>query len=429
MADISKIKLPNNSTYDLAVYTNHIKPIMSKTFTGVIGTANDWANGTFFYGKIQPTNFDAIWRIHYRLYIECAGRTDAKGVYVNTISGRANGFICYACWNSIANTSYRPIYYTVLYRAKQAGITNNYGHLLGVRLYSSWNSTTAANSRTVKVEILKCENCSFTFFDSVTKYVNAPGTGTTNYDNYTEFDAIYNGLRETGDDNSYMHAGHIRYYQNIFAGEALPANSICVFKNDGKVYKAAAGVIFDIRFPIIWNDTAVKNLTASYYQYYYTQIFDRDLNTCFPGFKVPAGSNVYLVVTISGTTATIDSAFLTADLPTTDDGKVYIRIGRLAPNSTNQQSFFFFLQNKPAFVYKDGGIKLYSGFASYAGEAATVNGHTVNADVPSGAKFTDTTYSVATTSANGLMSSSDKTKLNHITSSYNSSTETLTITL
>lgn len=93
-----------------------------------------------------------------------------------------------------------------------------------------------------------------------------------------------------------------------------------------------------------------------------------------------------------------------------------------------------------------------------------VNGHTVNANVPSGAKFTDTTYSagsnitqngtvfsltkanvtnalgytppeqdttysVATTSANGLMSSSDKTKLNHIASSYNSSTETLTINL
>ena len=42
------------------------------------------------------------------------------------------------------------------------------------------------------------------------------------------------------------------------------------------------------------------------------------------------------------------------------------------------------------------------------GNSSTVNGHTVNADVPSGAKFTDTTYSAATQSANGLMSAADK---------------------
>lgn len=37
--------------------------------------------------------------------------------------------------------------------------------------------------------------------------------------------------------------------------------------------------------------------------------------------------------------------------------------------------------------------------------------YTLGASVPAGAKFTDTTYSVATTSANGLMSASDKSKL------------------
>ena len=46
-----------------------------------------------------------------------------------------------------------------------------------------------------------------------------------------------------------------------------------------------------------------------------------------------------------------------------------------------------------------------------AGDAATVNGHTVNSDVPENAKFTDTTYSAATQSAAGLMSATDKKKL------------------
>lgn len=48
-----------------------------------------------------------------------------------------------------------------------------------------------------------------------------------------------------------------------------------------------------------------------------------------------------------------------------------------------------------------------------------VNGHTVNSDVPANAKFTDTTYAVATTSANGLMSKDMVSKLNGITSGAN----------
>ena len=50
------------------------------------------------------------------------------------------------------------------------------------------------------------------------------------------------------------------------------------------------------------------------------------------------------------------------------------------------------------------------------GNASTVNGYTVNASVPANAKFTDTntTYGVATTSSNGLMSSADKSKLNGV---------------
>lgn len=48
------------------------------------------------------------------------------------------------------------------------------------------------------------------------------------------------------------------------------------------------------------------------------------------------------------------------------------------------------------------------------GDADTVNEHTVNADVPEGAVFTDTTYSVASEDADGLMSAMDKEKLNGI---------------
>ena len=56
------------------------------------------------------------------------------------------------------------------------------------------------------------------------------------------------------------------------------------------------------------------------------------------------------------------------------------------------------------------------------GNASTVNGHTVNSDVPSGAKFTDTTYNDATTSAHGLMTPAMVSKLNGIAEGANRTT-------
>lgn len=52
------------------------------------------------------------------------------------------------------------------------------------------------------------------------------------------------------------------------------------------------------------------------------------------------------------------------------------------------------------------------------GNAATVNGLTVQTAVPANAKFTDTTYSLATSAANGLMSANDKLKLNYTNIAY-----------
>lgn len=48
------------------------------------------------------------------------------------------------------------------------------------------------------------------------------------------------------------------------------------------------------------------------------------------------------------------------------------------------------------------------------GNAATVNGHTVNANVPADAVFTDTTYKTVSQTKDGLMSAADKKKLDGI---------------
>lgn len=58
-----------------------------------------------------------------------------------------------------------------------------------------------------------------------------------------------------------------------------------------------------------------------------------------------------------------------------------------------------FIKNKPTSMPAKGG------------DADTVSGHKVGVDVPANAKFTDTTYSKATSSADGLMAKEDKTRL------------------
>ena len=60
------------------------------------------------------------------------------------------------------------------------------------------------------------------------------------------------------------------------------------------------------------------------------------------------------------------------------------------------------LANKPASLPANGG------------NSTTVNGHTVLSNVPANAKFTDTTYANATTAKAGLMSNTDKVKLDGI---------------
>ena len=60
---------------------------------------------------------------------------------------------------------------------------------------------------------------------------------------------------------------------------------------------------------------------------------------------------------------------------------------------------------------KNDDERLTNARPANGGNADTVNGHTVNTDVPTDAVFTDTTYEPATSSTDGLMSAADKNKL------------------
>ena len=110
----------------------------------------------------------------------------------------------------------------------------------------------------------------------------------------------------------------------------------------------------------------------------------------------------------SNTTTSFSTASTRTNIATGE--KLSISLGKVAKVFTDLKTVAFTgsytdLSNKPDSLPANGG------------NSATTNGHTVNADVPAGAKFTDTntTYNVATQSVNGLLSATDKKKLDGIT--------------
>lgn len=75
-------------------------------------------------------------------------------------------------------------------------------------------------------------------------------------------------------------------------------------------------------------------------------------------------------------------------LPSSEDGKIYIFLG-VAYSATNIE----LVQCHPIYCYKDGAIRLWTNQNT---NAEKVNGYTVSSNVPANAVFTDTTYTANT---------------------------------
>lgn len=123
-------------------------------------------------------------------------------------------------------------------------------------------------------------------------------------------------------------------------------------------------------------------------------------------------ANSYILVNVRYTNT--KAAALTLNINSTGAKPIYI-------DGVITSSTYYALSAGMYFVYYDGTNYYFRKDnklpASITGDAGTVNGHTVATDVPSGAVFTDTTYSDVTAGGtSGLMSGSDKTKLDAIPS-------------
>lgn len=401
-ATIGDLVVNGNTSFVQGIKANQIVPFKSKTFTDVIGTANNWAGATFFFGSIKPTSWVTTWRIRYKINVYVPNHLNYRQVADVMVTGTQGVHRSYYSFNTIGPN--HVCYFHELYRLKEAGFTNGYGHSLGVRFYSSNYPTSTDYKRTIEIEIYELTNCTFDFYDNCLLYASIPGTGSTNYDTYTEMDFINNGLQETGDANDANYQNRI-YYSSSTAKEVtyryqfilrtkdkklLPVSNANNTFTIGKTYTTTP---FDPFGEIYYyNSTSTISVDGNFGNYcLYRQIladlrygFDVDTSTN----KLTARKPVFMTATLQSDGMAVLTAngsiwgVLTQSLPSTDDGLIYIYLGQ-AYEDTNPYRIELMMHH-PIYWYKNGAVR------PYIGEPLTINGHTVNSDVPANANFTDT---------------------------------------
>ena len=164
---------------------------------------------------------------------------------------------------------------------------------------------------------------------------------------------------DTNSQGQYLYNYNTSYFKS-----AVVAESLAVGDSSGYA-QAASGVTFDIAYPIIWV-TGAKAAGGTGYSDTFLMHYDRSLANVKSTFSGTAKNMVYLVVTLSGNTATIDDTVITDVIPTTADGKIYIALGRLGNQSTGK-NYFILYPAHPMFYYNNGAFRPYHFTTAAAG--------------------------------------------------------------
>lgn len=372
-----------------------IVPILSKTYTGIIGTANTFADGSFYYGKIVPDDYYSTWKIKYRIhtYVPNKDGYDMKADVM--VSGHQSNLASYSSMNTVAQ--YYPAYYHELYRATKAGVENGYGHALGIRLASSYNPTAAGYERTVVIEIMKTENCTFTFFDNMMKYAAIPGTGSTNYSGYTEMNYVSNGLQETGDSDTLD--DRQTYFVGKTGSQGIWAGSLFMQVNNGTyenictasdgtatnsnrttaTTKKANTVGFKVGGKVYYSNSNYNaNTNISGWAAVYNQCNAVDSRYAFNTELVANSLTPYAPIYLVGSIASdglfyLDTVWWTQTPNTT--GKIYILVGGCFDSTTSNCRFSLY-QHNPWYIYDGTKLVDYSAYAIISDVYAKKSGTT-----------------------------------------------------
>lgn len=333
------------------------QPIETKTYTGLIGSANDVANASFYFAKIHPTNFTVQWKVRFKIYIT-APEAYSQSIDIQ-FGGYGSVFNSYDAY--VVRNASLGAYFVNLYRAKAAGITNHKGHAVGIGLRASTNPTDATYARDIKVELISTESCTVDFLDTAVKYANMDGTGTTNYDNYTEMTVATAGQNATNNTNYY---DRTLYNQAVKAGSAGYTSTHIVCGTSAGYVNIGANVNFDIGYPLLYSTATVTNGNTANSHYLNIPGVNYSINgTIEVG---TAYKMLYLKGTLTGSTFTIASSpFMTTVVPNTPDGFYYIPLGEMSSATSGR-----FVSSDKLYAYLNGAFQAVDTAAQKLAEAA-----------------------------------------------------------
>ena len=361
MADITKVKLPNGTTYDIK--DSGALPLTGGTVTGPVSfqdsTSMDEATigdlivngGANFINGINATNYSG----GQPIYI-------VKGTQTTTTASWTGEIQASKLYDGMVIAYYLP-------RTSASNVTLNLTLLDG--------TTTGA----IPV-----------YVTSTTRMTTHYGAGSTVYLTYWSAGSILiNGTATTEarwtsndywDSNTYDRT----YLSNsgYKAGStAIVSGNIIVAGTDGLYKHLKAGTVFDTTMPILYASSAAKANAVNNGGY----ICIAFTVTTTQSITLTAYKPLFIKGTLSGVNFTpISTTPLTQTIPTSADNYQYIYLGYATTTTVA-----YLLPEHPIYEYRNGA------FQRVVNDAKTVNSHTVLSDVPSGAKFTDTVTTATTT--------------------------------
>ena len=308
-----------------------------------------------------------MWRVKFRVYSNVPGQNEYIQYSEVEYYGNKSD-INYMIFNRISNTSARCFYYNNVCRLNLTGFNAGYSHILGVGLRSSNNPTSSSYPRTFKIEILETENCTFTFYDSMKKIADISEYNTTNYAGITEYDAYSNGLRELGDDTNiwqlrrnggnFIVSTALYRYQILLQKNETTLVPINAVNNNTGTSKTLTTDSFNPFAQILYyNSTTTINANSSVGATALYEQMTLDLRYSFnTGTTLTAHKDVYLVaVPQSDGLAKLHTSPISQVLPTTEDGLIYIYLGRAYSNYQIELHPIH-----PVYEYKEGRIQQYT---------------------------------------------------------------------
>ena len=342
-----------------------VTPIAAKTYTDLIGSANDAANASFYFAKVHPINYTVQWSVSLRFHVT-APEAYAQDVTIR-FGGYGSSFSSYDSYT--VRTGSIGMYYVNLYRATKAGIeTNHKGHALGIGLRSSTNPTNTSYKRTITVELLEVENCTVDMLDTAVKYADIDGTGGTNYSGLTEMAVGTAGQNATNNTNtSYQQHGSavkvgangVRSYSLIMKDTDSTWSSLF-----GSAYNGTAtgktvctsgflpgSILYSAGAPSGGNYAAGANTSTVYDGYPLDFRYSSNCASTLVSYKP-----VYLVGEMHDDGLFyLDETWWTQTVPTAEDGKTYVYVGE----AYSSYQVWLSVEN-PAYQFYEGKFRKLS---------------------------------------------------------------------